>query len=256
MSNNFTVVKGSHQFAFGGHYLWTKSDRSPTPSVGSYTFTGPFTGNAMADFLAGRIGSHRQASRTGASSTQPFAGVFTQDSWKLKRVTLNYGVVWNPFMPMNFYDGDVYTFDRDASAGRAQHRDAQRASGVQLSRRPGLQGSRASSRTTRWDPRVGFAWDVAATGDRGPGRRRHGPRLHQQQLHLNTSSVSPFRLTVDLPPARAWTTHGRTTRAATRSRTPSIRTTRQFPAYASYMPLPPDLEPTKQYPWNAACSAR
>ena len=62
-SDDFTLIRGSHQFGFGGHYLWTKSDSVANAwSVGSYTFTGQFTSNAMADFFAGRVGFHRQAS--------------------------------------------------------------------------------------------------------------------------------------------------------------------------------------------------
>ena len=87
------MIRGSHQFGFGGHYLWTKSDSVANAwSVGSYTFTGQFTSNAMADFFAGRVGFHRQASENPVKVTQPVAGAY-QDSWKLNRVTLNYGVV-------------------------------------------------------------------------------------------------------------------------------------------------------------------
>ena len=36
VSDDFTVIRGSHQFGFGGHYLWTKSDSVANAwSVGS-----------------------------------------------------------------------------------------------------------------------------------------------------------------------------------------------------------------------------
>src|SRR3989454_4355938 len=113
-SDDFPVVKVSHQLGFGGHYLWTKSDSVANAwSVGGYTFTGQFTGDAMADFFTGRIGQHRQANPNPVRVTQPVAAAYVQDTWKLDRLTLNYGVVWNPFLPMNFYDADVYNFDLD-----------------------------------------------------------------------------------------------------------------------------------------------
>ena len=73
-SDDFTMVKAAHQFGFGGHYLWTKSDSVANAwSVGGYTFTGQFTGNAMADFFTGRVAQHRQANPNPVQVTQPIA---------------------------------------------------------------------------------------------------------------------------------------------------------------------------------------
>ena len=81
-----------------GHYLWTKSDSLANAwSVGS-CFTGQFTSNAMADFFAGRVGFHRQASENPVKVTQPVAGVLS-GLLETRPGHLNYGVVWNPFYP-------------------------------------------------------------------------------------------------------------------------------------------------------------
>ena len=87
VSDDFTVVKGTHQFGFGGHYLWSRSESVANSfAVGRYTFTGQFTGNGMTDFMLGRIGFHRQAGQNRVELTQPVAGLYAQDSWKLNRV--------------------------------------------------------------------------------------------------------------------------------------------------------------------------
>ena len=60
---------------------------------------------------------------------------------------------------------------------------------------PGFEGQSGVKRHLNgWDPRVGLAWDVNGDGRTavrvGAGM---GHDYIQQQLHLNTSSVSPFR---------------------------------------------------------------
>ena len=255
-SNDLTVVKGSHQFGFGGHYLWTKSDSVANAwSVGGYTFTGTFTGNAMADFFAGRIGQHRQASENPVKVTQPVAGAYVQDTWKLNRVTLNYGVVWNPFMAMNFYEADVYNFSLDGFKKGIRSTAVKNAPpGFSYPGDAGFEGtSGVKSHINEWDPRVGVAWDV--NGDGRTAVRAGAGMGHdyiQQQVHLNTSSVSPFRLTVNLPPGSSldnpWATYpgGNPFPYRYDPSNPS------FPVYTSFLPLPADLKPTTQYSWDAS----
>jgi hypothetical protein len=255
-SNDLTVVKGDHQFAFGGHYLWTKSDSIANAwSVGSYTFTGQFTGNAMADFFAGRIGFHRQASENPVFVTQPVAGAYVQDTWKLNRVTLNAGVVWNPFLPMNFFEADSYNFSLDAFNRNIRSTVVRNAPpGFSYAGDPGFEGnSGVKSHYAEFDPRVGIAWDVNGDGRTavraGVGM---GHDYIHQQVHLNTSSVSPFRLTVNLPPGASldnpWTGYpgGNPFPYRYDPNNP------QFPVYSSFLPLPSDLKPTTQYSWDVS----
>ena len=254
-SNDFTVVKGSHQLGFGGHYLWTKSDSVANAwSVGGYTFTGQFTTNAMADFFAGRIGQHRQANPNPVRVTQPVTAAYAQDTWKLDRVTLNYGVVWNPFLPMNFYDADVYNFSIDAFNKGVRSAVMKNAPpGFSYPGDAGFEGkSGVKSHYKGFDPRVGFAWDV--NGDGRTAVRAGAGLGHDyihQYVHLNTSSVAPFRLTVNLPPGSSldnpWATYpgGNAFPYVFNPSDPS------FPVYSSFLPLPSDLEPTTQYSWDA-----
>jgi len=255
-SDDFTWVTGSHQFGFGGHYLWTKSDSVANAwSVGSYTFTGQFTTNAMADFFAGRVGFHRQASENPVKVTQPVAGAYVQDAWKLNRVTLNYGVVWNPFLPLDFFEGDVYNFSLDAFNKGIRSSVVKNApAGFSYPGDAGFEGkSGVKSHFNEWDPRVGFAWDVKGDGTTAvrAGAGIGHDYIHHQ-IHLNTSSVSPFRLTVNLPPGASldnpWATYpgGNPFPYRYDPNNPA------FPVYSSFLPLPADLEPTTQYSWDAS----
>ena len=255
VSNDFTVVKGAHQFGFGGHYLWTKSDSVANAwSIGSYTFTGQFTGNATADFITGRIAQHRQANPNPVRVTQPVSAAYAQDTWKLNRVTLSYGVVWNPFLPMNFYDADVYNFNLDAFNKGIRSTVMKNAPpGFSYPGDPGFEGnSGVKSHYKEFDPRVGFAWDV--NGDGRTAVRAGAGLGHDyihQYVHLNTSSVAPFRLTVNLPPGASldnpWASYpgGNAFPYVFNPANPS------FPIYSSFLPLPSDLKPTEQYSWDA-----
>ena len=254
VSNDFTLVKGSHQLAFGGHYLRTRSESVANSfAVGRYTFTGQFTGNAMTDFMLGRIGFHRQAGQNGVEVTQPVSRLYAQDSWKLSRVTLNYGVAWNPSLPLSFYGGEVYNFSRDAFLAGTRSTVMRNAPpGFSYIGDPGFEGeSGVKSLYNVWDPRVGMAWDV--TGD-GQTAIRAGAGLGHDYInhsvHLNTSSVSPFRLTVNLPPGSSldnpWASYpgGNPFPYSYDPNNPA------FPNYASYLPLPSNLEPTTTYSWD------
>jgi hypothetical protein len=254
LSNDLTLVKGSHQYGFGGHYLWTKSDSVANAfSVGAYTFTGARTGNSVADFMIGNLGLFRQASENPVQVTQPVMAGYAQDTWNINRVTLNYGVVWNPFLSMNFYNGDIYTFDRDRFlAGETSTAMKNAPPGFFYPGDPGFNGkSGVNAHLNSWDPRVGFAWDIGGDGRssvRGGASLGHDYVHHQ--LHLNTSSSAPFRLNVlkgagtsfDNP--WAGDPRGNPFPFTFNAVNP------QFPIYSSFLPIPADLKPMTQYSWN------
>jgi len=255
-SDDLTIVKGSHQFGVGGHFLWSKSNTvSNAFSIGTYNFTGAFTGLSMSDFLVGRVGQHRQASENPLIVDQHFAGAYVQDTWKINRMTLNYGVIWEPFFAMVFPEGDVYNFDREKFLAGTRSTVMKNAPpGFSYPGDPGFNGKAGvNSHFNSWDPRVGLAWDL--TGDGRTSVRVGAGLAHdyiKQDLHENTSSVSPFRLTVALPGGvsldNPWATFpgGNPFPYKYDPNNPA------FPAYGSYIPLPADLKPTKQYSWNAA----
>jgi Carboxypeptidase regulatory-like domain len=252
LNDDFTVVRGNHQLAFGGYYLrGGASTVSNSWAVGAQTFTGQFTGVAMGDFFAGRTGTFRQANPNPLNVEQNFAGAYVQDTWRVRDVTLNFGVKWNPFFAMSFPAGDIYNFSLDRFyAGQRSSVIPNAPPGFTYPGDPGFAGkSGVHSRPNIWDPRFGFAWDVG-----GDGRTsvRGGAAIARDfikwDLHQNTSSVSPFRLTVqqaNISLDNPWAGYG--FNPFPYSYDPSNPV---FAPYGSYLPLPPDLKPTTQYSWN------
>jgi hypothetical protein len=255
LSDDFTIVKGAHQYGIGGRYLWTKSDSVANAfSAGQYVFVGAFTGNALADFLTGQLVSLRQANPNPVQVTQPVVGAYVQDSWKASsRLTLNYGVVWNPFFSLNFYNGDIYTFDRDRFlAGETSQVMKNAPAGFFYPGDPGFNGkSGVDAHYNSWDPRAGFAWDLNGDGRssiRGGVSLGHDYPSHQ--VHLNTSSASPFRLTVQQGGHLSFDDPYATFPGGNPFPYTYDPANPQFPAYATFLPVPADLKPAKQYSWN------
>ena len=252
LNDDFTVVRGNHQIGFGGYYLrGAASTVSNSWAVGSQVFTGQFTGVAMGDFFAGRTGAYRQANPNPLNVEQNFAGAYVQDAWRISNVTLNFGVKWNPFISMVFPGGDIYNFDLDRFyAGTRSTVIPNAPPGFTYPGDAGFAGkSGVNSRYNIWDPRVGFAWDLGGDGRTAVrGSAGIARDFIKMDLHQNTSSVSPFRLTVQQAAVsfdNPWAGYGFNPFPYTYNPSSPV-----FAPYGSYLPLPADLKPTTQYSWN------
>ena len=252
LNDDFTVVRGNHQIGFGGYYLrGAASTVSNSWAVGSQVFTGQFTGVAMGDFFAGRTGAYRQANPNPLNVEQNFAGAYVQDAWRISNVTLNFGVKWNPFISMVFPGGDIYNFDLDRFyAGTRSTVIPNAPPGFTYPGDAGFAGkSGVNSRYNIWDPRVGFAWDLGGDGRTAVrGSAGIARDFIKMDLHQNTSSVSPFRLTVQQAAVsfdNPWAGYGFNPFPYTYNPSNPV-----FAPYGSYLPLPADLKPTTQYSWN------
>ena len=200
VNDDFNIVHGSHQFSFGGFFTrsieWSVAQAW---SGGSYTI-GNTSGVTLGDFMLGRVAQFRQANPNPLNLNQGFAGLYAQDTWKLNpRFTVTYGINWSPFFGMSFPQGDVYNFNLgDFYAGKRSTVVANAPPGFSYPGDPGFAGK--SGINSQWghiDPRVGLAWDPL--GDGKTAIRIGGGIAHdfiEQDLHLNTSSSLPFRLTV------------------------------------------------------------
>jgi hypothetical protein len=169
LGDDFSLVKGSHQMQFGGTYI--RPGQNSTFCVycdGLFTFSGQDSGSAFGDFISGQLDSFTQLSITHDNERWNYFGVYAQDTWKIsRRLTLNYGLRWEPyfagriqnnwvthFSQQNFNAGIHSTVYPNAPVGTLFPGDA----GFNTGGRPN---------NTRWNdfaPRFGLAWDPKGDG--------------------------------------------------------------------------------------------
>jgi hypothetical protein len=168
-SEDLSIVKSAHQFGFGASYLHMENAfHSGKNSTGVFKFNGQFTGLGNADFLLGLAQSWLQGNLSTYYNREHVLGFYAQDAWKLtSRLTLNYGIRWEPYLPWSskygwFSHFDPKLFDQNVHstvyvngpAGIIFPGDAQYP----------CENKVECNRWNEFLPRAGLAWDPKGDG--------------------------------------------------------------------------------------------
>ena len=254
VNDDLSIVRGAHQFSFGANVmrsiLWTTSNAF---SVGGYTITGAVTGSGLGDFLLGDLSQFRQANPNPINIYQNFFGFYSQDVWKLTpRLTMTYGIRWEPFFAMQFKHNDVYSFSLQRFYANQKSTVIPNAPpGFLYPGDPGFNGkSGMPNNYKNIDPRLALSWDPSGSGKTvfrvGAGIAHDFIR---QDLHQNTATVSPFRLTVvntSVSLDDPWKNYpGGNPFPFYYDKNNPV-----FTPYGTYLPIPTDMKTTTQYSWN------
>ena len=256
-NDDVSLIHGTHQFSFGASETRALAlDLANVRSIGNYTINGQTTGLGQADFLAGILSQMRQSIPNNLDVRQWFFGAYAQDTWKITpRLTVNYGLRWEPFFPMQVGDKRVYTFDVGRFyAGTRSTIWTNAPPGFYYPGDPGFNGKAGMNGSWKnFEPRVGFAYDPF--GD-GKTAIRAGAGINYDFVNLqsyqNEDNVAPF--------AGDTTVNGPVPLAAPWSTTPggnpfpyvSNPPIGKFPTGAVFVPVPPNIKTTEVYSWNAA----
>jgi hypothetical protein len=223
LSDDLNYVKGNHQFAFGvSAYKYQHSQKANIAASANFTFGGldpssttnlnQGTGVPLADFLLGRMNSFQQGSPNTVFTTKWYYGLYAQDTWKVnRRLTLNYGMRWEPFLPQRLNNGAVYTFSWDRFlAGQRSTAFTQAPLGLYYPGDPGFPGlTGVPNRFNQFAPRLGVAFDPTGSGKTSIrasiGMSYDFPNA---QIMSNPASAPPFGNSVNrqglLNPANPW----------------------------------------------------
>ncbi|MBL8212733.1 MAG: TonB-dependent receptor [Bryobacterales bacterium] len=99
--NELSLTFRAHLLKIGGEWRYDQVDRRERfqgdPAI---AFRGQITGDSMADFMIGRPDSIAQSSGAESYPVGKEMSAFVQDDWKVtRRLTLNLGLRWDPFLP-------------------------------------------------------------------------------------------------------------------------------------------------------------
>src|SRR6266446_2242143 len=165
-------------------------------------FNGQLTGLPMADFLTGQLSSVTQSVPNAHYMKQSWVGLYGQDTWKVKpRLTMNYGLRWEPFLPPVSTNGKVYNFDHDRFLQGVRSTVFKNApAGLYFPGDPGFPDkSGVNKRWLNFAPRMGLASDVTGDG-RTSVRASYGLAYDDLPLQwrVNAGRVPPWSTQITL----------------------------------------------------------
>lgn len=195
--DDLTKTWGNHTFSFGAdvqHQYAREQTQYPTQPI--LNFSGQYTGQGLADFLAGDLTSMFQGAGEVADVAGWQPGFFAQDEYRAKpNLTITAGLRWDPNLPPQIASGRSATF----VPGQQSTVYPNAPIGLVF---PGDRGiGNGLMRTTYgyWEPRIGVAWQPRFA----PHTAFHAgfglftsPMIYSDYNH--TADNAPFAPTFDL----------------------------------------------------------
>jgi hypothetical protein len=261
LSDDLSMVRGSHQLAFGfSGFKYQHSQFANVFSAASFAFGGlpaglnNGSGVGMVDFLLGRVASMTQGSPNTTFTYKNFVSLYAQDTWKVsRRITFNYGLRWEPFLPQGVNNGAVYNFSWDRFRAGVRSTVFKNAPlGFLYAGDPGFNGKKGvDNRYNQFAPRVGIAIDPRGDGKTSIrssfGISYDFPNI---QIMSTPTTAPPFGNALTGIPgplnfADPWSTvpGGNPFPGSFGPNAPFIQN-------GNYVPMQPDAKATTVYSWN------
>jgi len=256
-NEDLTIVRGSHQLSFGASIIHaTLISNSYAWSAGTFVFAGVFTGSTIGDFLAGKVIQVHQSNPNPEYLNQDYVAMYASDVWKATaRLTLNYGLRWNPFFAPVYRQSDVSSFSvNNFNQGIRSQAIPTAPPGFSYPGDPGFNGRSAQpNQLGHFEPRVGFAWDPFGSGKTavrgGAGIAYDFVRM---DINEDTSVDAPFRETIVTPPVSLDNPYanipgGNPFPYVFNPKNPIFPSN---PPFQGFLLIPQNLKTTEQYSWN------
>ena len=178
LSDDWSYLHGHHYLQAGIIYhKGTKRQNSFAPSNGSWSFSGAFTGNGVADYLIGDGATFTQASSQPRFYAHNYMlSPYIQDQWKVaRRLTITAGLRWMDMPGTNLQPGLEAIFDpaiyNPAAAPIVNNNGTitltpnySATNGLLFNGRNGVPLNFTTEHWSYLSPSAGFAWDVFGDG--------------------------------------------------------------------------------------------
>ncbi len=256
LADDFDYIVGKHQFAFGVSIIKTKIETTNNrPTNGQFSFNGSRTGLGLGDFMTGQMSSFMQGNMVWDYHHHLYYGAYVQDDWKPRSdLTINYGVRWEPFNPIQNTAGFSNHFSQGwFDAGRHSSVYPQAPAGLMF---PGDEGYPKGTGThgTRYGqfaPRLGVIWSPLSDNSMSV-RGAWGVFYDTPHLFFNTrfSNNPPWGAQISLGATSfddPWSAY------PAGNPFPGLRqgwSDAPFPLYGVYVTTPLDLHNTRLQQWN------
>lgn len=257
--DDVNYIRGKHEFAVGVDYIYALMDTvNSRPANGIYSFTGQeLSSNASygyADFFAGALDSFSQGLPDVENDGQTRLGVYLQDSFKVtKRITVNYGIRWEPYLSEHNSDGHSENFSMaNFTSGTTSKVYTLAPAGMLFDGDSGMPGNHYTNPVYDiFDPRLGLIWIPFSDGKTSV-RAGFGIFHDSPQMFFTTrfADAPPWGDTIavnNVPFASPWSTY------AGGDPFPGLDTlskTAPFPTEGVYVNIPLQIKVMSLEQWN------
>ncbi len=257
LNDDLSIVTGSHQLAMGVQAAYWQGNSYSTAGTFSLRFRNRRTGLGWGDFFTGQV--DRVSGGTGSQQHKigQFFATYFGDTWQATpRLTVNYGVRWEPFLPLKNKDLAAAQFQEDwLEAGLQTVRFSDAPPGVLFHDDPQFTGGQAGmdKKWANFSPRLGFAFDVNGDG-RTSIRVSAGSSYDYPHTGFLSGLTTSGPFNPSLRVSRVDFVNPWATRPGgdpfPRAGGPYIAVDTPWPQYSNFIDVDPNTANTQVYRWN------
>jgi Carboxypeptidase regulatory-like domain len=167
ISDDVDMMRGRHHMSFGVDWIHYQYPYNNTAYAnGGFQFNGQSSKDGLLDFMLGVPSFFDQGNTTQYNGRQNHVGTYFNDNIQLsKRLNINVGLRWEPYLPVTERNNAVDHFSTAAfTAGTQTTQYVNAPPGLSYPGDPGVPRGYTNPQWSALEPRVGIVWDPTGSG--------------------------------------------------------------------------------------------